>query len=139
MIGFYNTVFPPRNNNNNNKTYRENVSQPRFSIWISRSRNGGPGGERRRARPVGVPGGQTDVLLAVRHGGELSGFVRVPAPARGDRLAPDHQETVEVHRENHQRRHRPVPAGHTQTLVAVPPVSHVRMFVIVARVNTCAT
>lgn len=90
-------------------------------------RNGRPGGERGRADEVGVPGGQTDVLPAVRHGGELSGVVRVPPAADGHRLAPDHAEAVAVHSENHQRRHRTVPAGRAQTSVAVPPVSHVRI------------
>lgn len=61
----------------------------------------------------------------MRHGGELSGVVRVPAPAVRDRLAPAHPEATAVHRENHQRGNGPVPAGHTQTYVAVPPVSHV--------------
>jgi len=98
-----------------------------FSRFLRPPRNGGSGGERRRTGPVGVLGGQANVLLAVRHGGELSGLDRVPAPARGNRLASGHQETIEIHRENHQRRYRPVPARRTQTLVAVPSVSHVRI------------
>lgn len=90
-----------------------------------RRRDGGPGGEHRRTDEIGVPGGQTDVLLAVRHGGELSGVVCVPAPAGRDRLAPDHPAAAAVHRENHKRRHLPVPACRAQTSVAVSSVSHV--------------
>jgi len=63
-----------------------------------RRRDGRLGGERRRTDEIGVPGGQADVLLAVRHGGELSGVVCVPAPARRDRLAPDHPTAAAVHR-----------------------------------------
>lgn len=88
-------------------------------------RDGGLGGELRRTDQVCVLGGQADVLLAVRHGGELPGVVRVPATAGRDRLAPDHTAAVAVHRENHERRHRPVPAGRAQTSVAVSSVSHV--------------
>jgi len=65
---------------------------------IIRRRDGRLGGERRRTDEIGVPGGQADVLLAVRHGGELPGVVRVPDPARRDRLAPDHPTAVAVHR-----------------------------------------
>lgn len=95
----------------------------------SRCRHGRFGGKRRRADEVCVSGGQTDVLSAMRHGGKLPGIVRVPTAADGKRLAPDHQKAFAVHRENHQRRHRTVPAGRTQTSVAVSSVSHVRVII----------
>ena len=90
------------------------------------NRNGRPGSGSLRDNAFGASGRPADVLLAVRHGGELSGGVGLPTEVgRSLQLAPDYPSLAAIHRTHRQSGHGRFQTSGAQTQVGVARLSHV--------------